>query len=111
MWNWGVGYVGLSWAEEITPLVSGNLGVIANVTDPSAMLTPGISWNVADNATLGVGGFAGLGERPETARPEDFVDPTTFQPLGERATFRAFNIQSEFGTYPVAVFTNLKAYF
>lgn len=112
VWNWGVGYVGLSWAEEITPLVSANLGLISNVTDPSTMVTPSINWSIADNAVFGIGGFGGLGARPDAdVRPEDLVDPVTFQPLGPRATAAAMGLNSEFGTYPIALFTNMKAYF
>ena len=112
VWNWGVGYVGVAWAEQVTPLVSGNVAVIMNVTDPSTMVSPSLNWSISDNAVFGVGGFGGIGARPDAdVRPEDFVDPVTFQPLGRRATAAAFGLNSEFGTYPIAVFTNMKAYF
>ncbi len=111
VWNFGVAYGAVSWAQEITPLITSNLAVIGNLTDASAMVAPNLSWSVSENASLGVGGFVGLGKRPDPLSPLDLVDPTTFAPLGDRAAAAAMGLNSEFGLYPAAVFTNFRAYF
>lgn len=112
VWNWGVAYAGLAWSQQLSPLVTTNLAAIGNLTDPSMMLTPSVGWSLSGNAQLSVGAFAGIGARPEEGvTPLDLVDPTTLQPLGERASARALGLNSEFGTYPTAVFTSIAAYF
>ena len=50
--------------------------------------------NISDNAALYVGGFYGLGEKPENISLTDlFLDPN------------ALSLSSEFGFYPTMFFT------
>lgn len=88
LWLLGRAYVGAAWAQEIVPTLSSSLGVVANLEDPSALLTPSLAWSVADEATVGVGGFVGLGKRPQ-----------------------GLALGSEFGTYPITGFAQVSAYF
>ena len=88
-WLTGRSYAAVSGSFEIVPLWNASVAVIANVEEPSALLVPGISWSVADNAELTGSGFIGLGERPD-----DFFVP-----------------QSEFGTLPAAGVLAMKAWF
>jgi hypothetical protein len=88
VWSMGRYYGAVSVGQEITPLVSINGALIANLTDPSALLSPSLTWSAANNTSLGLGAFVGLGERPSNTA----------------AT-------SEFGLYPASFFANMSAYF
>lgn len=111
VWSLGRWYTAVAVGQQITPLISANLGTVVNLADPSALLTPGLNWNLANNARLGVGAFVGLGERPDEVDPLDLIDPTTLQPLPEDEAARLLGLNSEFGLYPAAVFLNMAAYF
>jgi len=88
-WLRGRSYAALTGGFEIVPLWNASVAVIANVEEPSALLVPGLTWSVAENASLTASGFIGLGERPD-----DFFVP-----------------QSEFGTVPAAGVLSLAAWF
>src|SRR5690606_15729899 len=79
LWLGGLAYAALSVNQEITPLLVANVAVIANLTDPSALLAPSLAWSIADEVDAAFGGYVGLGRRPE-ARPIDRdalpVEPT-----------------------------------
>ena len=93
VWQAGQVYGAVALSQEITPLVAGSVAVISNLLDPSALIAPGLTWSISDEAAMGIGGYFGAGERP------DFDDP--LQP----------EIRSEFGLYPAAGYLQLKAYF
>ena len=88
-WLTGRSYAAVTGGFEIVPLWNASVAVIANLEEPSALVAPGLSWSVADNADLSASGFLGLGERPD----ERFVP------------------QSEFGSLPAAGVLSMRAYF
>jgi hypothetical protein len=90
VWLLGQFYTSVSVIQEITPLLTGSASVIANLGDPSALVVPSLSWSLADEATVGVGGYLSLGARRDG--PLDL-------PV------------SEFGLYPTAVFIRMSGYF
>ncbi|MCB9781054.1 MAG: hypothetical protein H6742_20965 [Alphaproteobacteria bacterium] len=88
LWALGRTYVGLSWAEELRPMISGSLSAIANVEDPSALLIPSVAVSVADNASMSAGAYVGLGARPD-----------------------GLQFESELGYMPVTGFVSMAMYF
>ncbi|RME28493.1 MAG: hypothetical protein D6798_02270 [Deltaproteobacteria bacterium] len=65
LWALGRSYVGLSAAWQVSGTVAANLAAIGNLEDGSAMLLPGLSVSVADDADLSLGAYVGLGDRPD----------------------------------------------
>ncbi len=92
VWAAGRYYGALSVGYQLTPLIGSSVAVIANLTDPSMLLSPGLSWSVSDNADVLAGAYVGLGERPEL---EGFT----------------FTTNSELGLYPAAGFLQMRSYF
>lgn len=92
LWLAGRYYAAVAVAQELTPLVSVNGSVIANLGDPSALLAVGGSCSLADEADLVFGGYWGLGEAPSTG-------------MG------AITANSEFGMYPIMGYITMRAYF
>jgi hypothetical protein len=88
LWTFGRFYGGVSVSQEISGLVHGNLAILANLEDPSALLLPSVSWSVASNADVSAGAYVALGKRPDGFVP-----------------------QSEFGLYPATGFVAVKTYF
>ncbi len=88
LWLLGRVYAGAAWMQQITPLVTGSLAVIGNLEDPSAFIAPGLDWSVADDVVVTAGGFIGVGQRPN-----------------------GLALRSEFGTYPVVGYLQLRTYF
>ena len=111
VWQMGRTYAALSLGQEITPLILGNLALIGNLADPSAMLAPSLTWSLAENADLSAGVYAGLGARPEEVDPLDLVNPATLQPWGPKKLSSRLGIQSEFGLVPTTAFLQMRAYF
>lgn len=113
LWEAGQLYAALAVAQEITPLVSGNLAVISNVRDPSALLSAAIAWNVADNADVAFGAYAGLGAPPDRIALDFSLDPATGAPglTAPTEAELADSVNSEFGLYPAMGFVQAKAYF
>ena len=101
LWLAGRSSVAASAAYELHPLLNGNLAVIANVEDPSALLAPSLVWNVSDEVTASASGFVGLGDRPDAVEPLDLLEPD----------FDAgAPVNSEFGLVPRALFVSMAAY-
>lgn len=98
LWLTELAYLGLSWGQEITPLIRLNVAAITNLTDPSVLFTPGLYWDVSSNSEVYIGGFFAVGKRPE------LVTPSLSNPLG-------FETRSEFGLYPVTAFAQISTYF
>jgi hypothetical protein len=100
LWLMGRYYASLGLSQQITPLLGANVSATSNIADQSAMISAGLSYSVADNTVLSLGGFYGFGERPDTISLTDlFLDPDSFQ------------LNSEFGFYPTMFFGQFKAYF
>ncbi|MED5373012.1 MAG: hypothetical protein VX899_18485 [Myxococcota bacterium] len=111
LWLAGVLYGSMSVSQEITPLVHANLAVIGNLTDPSALLVPGISWSVSDNVVVSAGGFYGLGARPDELELTDLLDPDTGALYEGDALYEHLGVNSELGFYPSQLFLQSRIYF
>lgn len=77
-----------SWTNQELTL---SFSTIANIEDPSFLLTPSVMYVSGDNVQLRMSGFLGIGETPD------------FQ--------KALTIPSEFGAYGFAVFTEFSTFF
>ena len=103
VWQLGRYYLGVSVNQEITPLFSANLAMIANLGDPSMLVMPGLSYSVSERSDVVAGAFMGIGKRPTTTTMADLMllgladDP--------------FGIQSEYGMMPVTAYGQWKSYF
>lgn len=76
-------------SHQISPLLTGNLEILSNLSDWSVYLAPGLEYNIAENIYLAGGAYIGLGREPS---------------LAETA-------RSEFGTYPDLFYTSFRVYF
>lgn len=113
LWEAGQLYASLAGVQEITPLVHANLAIIANLRDPSALLSLGAGWSVADNAELAFGGYVGLGEAPDIVDLEFAIDPETLTPglIPPTDADLAESVNSEFGLYPAMAYVQVRTYF
>lgn len=93
LWTLGRWYAAVSAEFELNPLLYLNAFAVANLTDPSFLLGPGLTWSIADNMRLVAGIHVALGKRPEEDGPFGLVPG------------------SEFGLYPTTVFVSLQGYF
>ncbi|MEZ4322001.1 MAG: hypothetical protein R3F61_31305 [Myxococcota bacterium] len=106
VWLMGVGYVGLAVSQQIRPTLSASLAVVSNVLDPSAFVAPNVAWSVSNNVDFAMGGFVGVGARPDDVQLTDLIGPNGPLPP-EELTY----LNSEFGTYPGVVFAQARMYF
>lgn len=106
LWLMGVVYGAAAVSQEITPTLLVNVALIANPLDPSGFLAPSVSWSVDENVDVAIGGFVGVGARPDDIALTDLLGPNGPLPPGE-LTY----LNSEFGTYPGVVFTQARIYF
>ncbi len=98
LWTMGRTYAGLSVLQEITPLTMLSVAALTNLEDGSALLLPSLALSIAENADAVLGGFLGVGARPEEIDLLDLVDGN-------------YGIQSEFGLYPHMAFIQMRSYF
>lgn len=103
-------YAALSASYTLTPLVGISAFGIVNLQDPSALVGPGVSWSVSGNASVSLGGYFGLGERPGEVELTDLIGQDG-QPLEGDALLAAIPVNSEFGLSPTTVFLSFKTYF
>jgi hypothetical protein len=96
LWTAGRYYAAISLGYQVVPLISLSGAVIANLSDPSAFIAPGISWSISGNADAVAGAYFGVGERPV---------------LDEDGLLPVLDINSEFGLYPSTAFFQLRSYF
>jgi len=82
-------YLAPGVSYQVTPLLTAGLNVLANLSDASALLSPTVEYNVAENIYLAGGAFVGLGEGPESV----------------------FKYRTEFGSYPDIFYTSFRVYF
>lgn len=87
----GKHYIAPGATYEIVPLLTGKMQLLINLTDPSAMIAPGIEYNITDNIYLEAGAYLSFGKKIE----KKFIP----------------EIHSEFGTYPNIYYLSAKAYF
>jgi hypothetical protein len=88
MYNLGRAYVAGLALWEAHPLLNLNLALILNPVDPSALLSLGLSYSLAQNMVLLAGGYIPAGRVPD---------------------LRAGTPRTEFGLYPTFLFLELKA--
>ncbi len=60
---------------------------------------------------MNVGAYAGVGQRPEDVELASLMVLTPDGPAPAPDLLSRLGVRSEFGMYPVAVFTQMKAYF
>lgn len=75
------------------------LSTVANITDPSVLVSPSLAYQISQNATATLGGYFGAGDYPEIA----------FDPANPAIT--TFNVFSEYGLYGHVYFLQLAGYF
>jgi hypothetical protein len=111
VWTMGKFYGALSVSQEILPILFASGSVIVNFLDPSVLIGPGLSWSVASNAELAVGGFIALGKRPAELELLDLFDLSTGLPVTEAQALEIIETGSEFGLAPSQAYVQLKFYF
>jgi hypothetical protein len=96
------------------PIVTLGGFALLNLDDGSALLSPSVHWSVADEVDLLLGGYFGVGERPETREPwmpEQAGTGAAAADSGLMDPARFIKVNSEFGLVPGTVFVEMKAYF
>lgn len=88
----GTHYAGLLASWQVHPLVQVGGVALANVRDPSALVSLALRASLADNTEAVLGGYVGLGALPEV----DLAQGTVL-------------VRDEFGLYPRFLFAELKA--
>ncbi|MCB9546535.1 MAG: hypothetical protein H6706_11870 [Myxococcales bacterium] len=84
----GPAYLGVAAFYELTPTVALQGSWLQSLTDGSALAAPALSWDFAADVALSLGGLVPVGPRPEGG----------FVP----------RLQSEFGSYPYLVYTDVR---
>lgn len=92
VYNVGRAYAGVAADWEIHPLLHCVVTVLGNLADPSAIVAPELSYNLAQNALLVAGAFLPAGK-------------------GLREANGSLQAQSEFGLYPELYHVDAKLYF
>ena len=87
----GIHYLAPGLLYQLTPLISLSGQILFNLSDPSTWVAPQISYNIAEDIHLSVGGFVSIGKRPKNGD--------------------SIQLQSEFGTYPSLFFSSFRVYF
>ena len=84
-------YLAPGFTRQITPLIGFGGQLLFNLSDVSAWIAPQVSYNIAEDIHLSIGGLISLGNRPED-------DGLT-------------ELRSEFGSYPNLFFSSFRVYF
>jgi hypothetical protein len=72
LWLTGHNYAGLTLAQELAPLWMLSGMAIANVSDPSGLVSLTLAWSATENTSLDLGIIKGFGESPDaSAMPPD----------------------------------------
>lgn len=87
----GVHYLSPGVSYQLTPLINIGGQVLFNLFDKSAAFTPQISYNIAEDLHLSIGGLISIGKSP--------IDEDLF------------DLQSEFGSYPNLFFSSFQLYY
>ncbi len=86
---------GVSWT--ITPLLTGSAQVMVDYSTQSALLSPNLEYNFAENIYLAAGAYIGIGEGPYAISRVNEPDPVYSR--------------SEFGGYSDFYYTSFRLYF
>lgn len=125
LWLTGRVYGALALQQELRPTLHGGLSLISNLLDPSALAGANLSWSVADDCELLVGGYAGLGPRPglppplsaglsaqlEQGQALGLITEAEAAAAKDAWALLQTPVRSEFGTTPTIAFTQLRVYF
>ena len=87
----GVHYLSPGMSYQLTPLINIGGQVLYNLSDKSAALIPQLSYNIAEDLHLSIGGLLSIGKSP--------------------INDELFNLQSEFGSYPNLFFSSFQLYY
>lgn len=87
----GIHYLSPGISYQLTPLINIGGQVLFNLSDMSATFIPQLSYNVAEDLHLSIGGLLSIGKSP--IDDEQFV------------------LQSEFGSYPNLFFSSFQLYY
>ena len=87
----GTHYLAPGFTRQIIPLIGFSGQLLFNLSDVSTWIAPQVSYNIAEDIHLSVGGLISFGKRPED-------DELTA-------------LQSEFGSYPNLFFSSFRVYF
>lgn len=90
-------YAGALASFEVHPLVNIGVSWLQSLTDGSALVGPTVGWDFAQEVTLGAGALVPIGERITLVPTEG----PTFPPVEPE-------VASEFGMYPLLIFTDLR---
>ena len=91
--NLGREITGVTASYEFTPVLTGQVAALQSWSDGSTLFEPTVTYSVGNNSDLIAGAVLGLGDSP---RGSD--------------TFGT-HLRSEFGSFPRAVFAEMKLYF
>ncbi len=86
----GVHYLAPGMSYQLNPLINMGGQILFNMSDQSATIIPQVSYNVAEDLHISVGGLLSIGKRP--------ID-------------NQFGLQSEFGSYPNLFFSSFQMYY
>ena len=113
LWLLGRVYGAVTVSQEINPLLVANVALIGNLTDPSALVAPSLSWSTSQNTELLVGAYVGVGARPDRVDLAIGTDPSTGQPtlLPPSQQDLASSVNSELGLAGSTAFVSMKAYY
>jgi hypothetical protein len=109
-WTLGHLYAALSLTQELSPVFNLGAVTILNLTDPSALIGPSLSWSVASNVDLVAGGFLALGARPAEVDLLALLGPDGGLLPAEEALAQ-LESGSEFGLAPHQAYLQIKLYF
>jgi hypothetical protein len=88
---------GLQLSYDFHPLLSGQAVWIYSFSDASSLVSPTLTYSVADEADFICGATLGYGERPSTRQAAPGINIPV--------------LESEYGTYPDVFFMEFKFYF
>lgn len=95
VWLTGKHYLAPGVLYQFSGLWSGGLNILANLSDPSVLVSPVVEYNLAENVYLEAGAFIAIGS-PVVA---DF------------SLLPTFDVQSEFGSYSDLYYLEFSFYF
>ena len=94
--NVGLFYAGMALRWQAADTVDTNVMIVSNLLDPSAHLSATVSFSLSDESVLLLGGFVPMGKGPR-------LEGAVWAP--------ELVAKSEFGLYPLMVFSEYKRYF
>ena len=99
----GQHYLGILLSGEALPVLTLQAAILANLTDPSAYVSPALTYNAADEVDLIVTGAIPLGRRAELKKMY-----LGYPILGQQSIPE---LGSEYGSYPASVSFLTRVYF